>query len=132
MNHTILVVDDDEGIRIYLDRLLRAEGYRVMTACDGRDALDCFVRRPPDLVLLDIRMDGIDGLEVCRRLKQSDATRFVPVVLLTALSTPADRVRGWDAGADDFLNKPIDRQILLARISMLLRARAELRRAAAS
>src|SRR5262249_59334347 len=91
-------------------------GYQVLTAGGGDAALDLVADERPDLVLLDVNMPGLDGFEVCRRLKTDRRTRLVPVVLLTARATPEDRVRGATAGADDFLSKPFDFEELHARV----------------
>jgi DNA-binding response OmpR family regulator len=87
---------------------LEPQGYKIVTAVDGQAALEEFARNQPDLVLLDIMMPRVDGVEVCRRLKKSPESRLTPIVLVTALSAKEDRVRGIEAGADDFLNKPLD------------------------
>ena len=103
---TVLVVDDDPAIRFLLFRVLLEEGYRVETAADGKQALDAIAKRLPDLILLDVDMPGINGLEVCRRLKESPRTRLVPVVIVTAQGDLSRRLNAWDDGADDFLAKP--------------------------
>jgi len=115
----ILVVDDEAAVREAIDRALRLEGYRTQLAADGREALDALATAPPDLVVLDVLMPDIDGLEVCRRLRAAgDRT---PVLLLTARDAVADRVRGLDAGADDYLVKPFALEELRARLRALLR-----------
>jgi putative two-component system response regulator len=124
MPSSILVVDDDPSNRLLLQELLQAQGYEVNTACDGQQALDAFAERPPDLVLCDVMMPKVDGFEVCRRLKDDRETQLTPIVLVTALMAAADRVRGIDAGADDFLNKPYDHSELLARVRSLLRLKS--------
>jgi len=116
----LLVVDDDRKITNLLRRALRAEGYEVRTANDGSAGLACVRERQPDLVVLDLLMPGMDGLEVCRRLRdESD----VPILILTAKDETADRVQGLDSGADDYLVKPFDLEELFARIRALLRRR---------
>lgn len=123
MRPTVLVVDDDTSVRSSLAGLLRSEGFEVVTEADGHNALDSVRLLRPDVILLDVIMPGLDGLEVCRRLKADPETRLVPVALLTALSATDDRVRGLDAGADDFLSKPPQRAELVARVRSLLRVK---------
>ncbi|MBX5490254.1 MAG: response regulator transcription factor [Chloroflexi bacterium] len=118
----VLVIDDDPKITSLLRRALRAEGYDVRTAQDGAEGLARARERQPDLVVLDWLMPGMDGLEVCRRLReQSD----VPILMLTARDETADRVRGLDSGADDYLVKPFALDELLARVRALLRRREQ-------
>jgi len=119
MGEAILVVDDDAPIRRMLDRALSAEGYDVQTAADGGSALASVERSAPDLVVLDVAMDGLDGLAVCRRLRAKGLS--LPVLLLTARDSVPDRVSGLDAGADDYLVKPFSTDELLARVRALLR-----------
>src|SRR5262245_5990598 len=104
MVSSILVADDDASNRLLMEELLRPQGYRVTCAADGEQALEEVARQAPDLVLCDVMMPRLDGLEVCRRLKDSPEMQLTPVVLVTALNASRDRVRGIDAGADDFLN----------------------------
>ena len=118
MREHILVIEDDEGILQVLQRGLSYEGYSVETALDGRDGLVRARVRPPTLVILDWMLPGLDGLEVCQRLR---AAGNVPILMLTAKDTVADRVEGLDAGADDYLVKPFEFDELLARIRALLR-----------
>ncbi len=121
MNARILVVDDESSARGALEVLLRREGFEVRDVHDGETALaECATFRP-DLILLDIVMPGIDGFEVCRRIKNTPETRLTPVVLITGLSATEDRINGINAGADDFLSKPIDFSELLARTRSLLK-----------
>jgi DNA-binding response OmpR family regulator len=116
----VLVVEDDEDIADVLRRSLRTEGYEVRTSGDGVDALDQAAGFLPDLVVLDLGLPRMDGLEVCRRLR---AESDVPILMLTARSETEDRVGGLDSGADDYLVKPFERKELLARIRALLRRR---------
>ena len=124
MSARILVVDDiDSNVRL-LEAKLSSEYYEVLTASDGPTALAIAASELPDIVLLDVMMPGMDGFDVCRRLKADPATRHVPVVLVTALDGRADRVAGLEAGADDFLTKPIDDVMLFARVRSLTRLKA--------
>src|SRR5580658_9307955 len=121
MTGRILVVDDIEANVRLLHAKLTAEYYDVLTASDGATGLAMAAEETPDLVLLDVMMPGMDGFEVCRRLKNEPATRHIPVVLVTALDGRADRITGLEAGADEFLNKPIDDVLLFARVKSLTR-----------
>ena len=118
----ILVVDDESAVRDAIERALRLDGYDVAVAGDGREALETLDARAPDAVVLDVLMPRIDGLDVCRRLRErGDRT---PVLMLTARDAVADRVAGLDAGADDYLVKPFALEELLARLRALLRRAA--------
>ena len=121
MTGRILVVDDIEANVRLLQAKLQAEYYDVLTASDGMSALEVAIRDRPDLVLLDVMMPGMDGFETCRRLKEDPATRHIPIVLVTALDGRGDRITGLEAGADEFLNKPIDDIMLFARVKSLTR-----------
>jgi two-component system response regulator MprA len=115
----ILVVDDEPAVRDSLDRALRLEGYQVDLAADGAEALSSLTDERPDAVVLDLMMPRVDGLEVCRRMRAAgDRT---PVLVLTARDAVSDRVKGLDAGADDYLVKPFVLDELLARLRALLR-----------
>jgi DNA-binding response OmpR family regulator len=116
----VLVVEDDADIADVLRRSLRNEGYQVKTSADGIEALDVAAAFVPDLVVLDLGLPRLDGVEVCRRLRDDGD---VPILMLTARSELEDRVSGLDSGADDYLVKPFERQELLARIRALLRRR---------
>ncbi len=120
----VLVVDDDAVNRELLEEVLVAEGLEVVTAPDGRSTLQEFSRLKPDLVLLDVTMPFLDGFEVCRRLKSNPDTRLTPVILVTALSATADRIKGIKSGADGFLSKPFDQSELLAHVRSLLSLKA--------
>jgi adenylate cyclase len=117
----VLVVDDDPDMAAYLALLLKREGMTAETAADGTQALASVRSAPPDLVLLDVMMPGLNGFDLCRRLKDNEATALVPVVLVTALEDAESRVRGIEAGADDFLSKPVRREELIARVKTLRR-----------
>jgi putative two-component system response regulator len=121
MSERILIVDDEFAARSALATLLRREGFQVSDVSDGASALAQCASFRPDLILLDILMAGMDGFEVCRRIKATPETRLTPVVLITGLSATEDRINGINAGADDFLSKPIDFNELLARARSLLR-----------
>ncbi|MDP1738273.1 MAG: PleD family two-component system response regulator [Caulobacter sp.] len=121
MSARILVVDDIEANVKLLEAKLAAEYYEVLTAYDGPTALAIAASESPDIILLDVMMPGMDGFAVCRRLKDDPITRHIPVVLVTALDGRSDRIAGLDAGADEFLTKPIDDVMLFARVRSLTR-----------
>ncbi len=121
MAERILIVDDELAARTALAVLLRREGYEVFEASDGASALAACASFHPDLVLLDILMPGMSGFEVCRRINATPETRLTPVVLITGLSATEDRIEGINAGAEDFLSKPIDVNELMARVRSLVR-----------
>ncbi|MEM7222788.1 MAG: PleD family two-component system response regulator [Pseudomonadota bacterium] len=121
MTARILVVDDVLPNVKLLEAKLSAEYFEVLTAMDGQSALSAAMEEIPDLILLDVMMPGMDGFEVCKRLKSDAKTRHIPVVMVTALSDVADRVRGLEAGADDFLSKPVNDVALFARVRSLIR-----------
>src|SRR2546430_11931911 len=123
MKAHILVVDDDPRITDLLRRILAYEGYSVAIAASGNGALDRTLERPPDLVVLDIMLPGLDGLEVAQRLREAGDN--VPILMLTARDTIADRVKGLGMGADDYLVKPFAPDELVARVKALLRRSQE-------
>ncbi len=135
MTARVLVVDDIEANRRLLQAKLEAQYYTVSLAENGADALKAVEESEPDIILLDVMMPGMDGYEVCRRLKANPATAHIPVVMVTALNDVEDRVRGLDVGAEDFLTKPVDDFALMARMGALTRYNAvasELRQRQAS
>jgi two-component system response regulator MprA len=116
---SVLIAEDDQGLRESLERVLRFEGYQVLLAKDGAEALEAVDAQHPDLLVLDIMMPHVDGLSACRMLRQRGDT--LPILMLTARHTVSDRVEGLDAGADDYLVKPFAIDELLARVRALLR-----------
>ncbi|MCY7365905.1 MAG: response regulator [Frankiaceae bacterium] len=129
MTGRVLVADDDTDIARFIELNLTLEGYQVQVVHDGASALQAALDDPPNLVLLDVMMPSMDGVEVLRRLRASAATAVTPVVLLTARSLSADKVVGLTAGADDYIVKPFDTLELLARVQTTLRRTAEARSA---
>jgi DNA-binding response OmpR family regulator len=121
MSDRILVIDDDPDIVRFVKASLEREGHAVRTASDGEEGLRLALAEPPDLVLLDLMMPGLDGFEVLRRLQTSPATTNVSIVLLTAKANVRDLVRGLEGGADDYIQKPFDIEELLARVGSVLR-----------
>lgn len=135
MSARILIVDDIEANRRLLQAKLEAQYHSVLLASNGLQALELAATKDPEIILLDVMMPGMDGYEVCRRLKANPATNHIPVVMVTALSDAEDRVRGLDAGAEDFLTKPVDDFLLNSRVNTLMRYNAvtsELRKREAS
>jgi putative two-component system response regulator len=119
----VLVVDDNVQNVALLEGLLSSKGYEVITAYNGKEALAKVSEVVPDIILLDVLMPVMDGNEVCARLKKDPATRFIPIVMLTALDSTEDKVRGIEAGADDFITKPFQQLELLARVKSLVRVK---------
>ena len=117
----VLVADDTDSVRALFRKLLTADGHEVIAVSDGAQALEAVQKHHPDVVLLDVGMPHLDGLEVCRRLKTDPATRLTPVVLVTGLSDMSDRIKGIEAGADEFLSKPVHPHELRARVNSLSR-----------
>jgi len=117
----ILIVDDEPFNVDYLEQELADLGYETISATNGQEALDKVAADAPDLILLDVMMPGMDGFTVCRRLKAQEETRLIPIVIMTALDAKADRITGIQAGADDFLTKPVDEAELVARIETALK-----------
>ena len=121
---SVLVVDDEEQNRTLLKDPLEARGFEVAEARNGAEALQAIAERLPDVILLDLMMPGMDGFEVCRRLKKNSRTAHIPVLLITALSERKERLMGIEAGANDFLHKPVDMQDLLLRVANAAHAKA--------
>ena len=118
---TLLVIDDEQGIVDFIRLGMRYEGFQVEDAGDGVSGLDMAVRLRPSLIILDVMLPGMDGLEVCRRLRESEAIGDIPILMLTAKDEVLDRVTGLESGADDYLTKPFSFEELLARVRALLR-----------
>jgi len=121
---TILIVDDEEKNVKLMRAILAAEGYHALPALGGQEALNVVSDAPPDLILLDIMMPGINGFEVCERLKGNEETRSIPIVMVTALKEKEHRLKAMELGADDFLTKPVDHVELLIRVKSLLRIKS--------
>jgi two-component system alkaline phosphatase synthesis response regulator PhoP len=124
MNHSskkILLVDDEQDILEFLGYALRKEGYCILTAKTGQEAMDTCRRENPHLIILDIMMPEMDGIETCKELRAMDSLRHVPIAFLTARSEDYTQIAGFNAGADDYIIKPVRPKILLSRISALLR-----------
>ena len=128
MTARILVVDDIISNVKLLEAKLSAEYFDVATAFGGEEALQSIENEMPDIVLLDVMMPGMDGFEVCKRIKGNPKSAHIPVVMVTALDQPSDRIAGLDAGADDFLTKPVDGMALFARVRSLVRHQNDERR----
>lgn len=121
MKETVLIVEDEKDIVKMLDYNLNKEGYRVLSTYDGEDALEIASNKQPDIILLDLMLPGMDGLEVCRELKKEDKTAHIPIIMLTAKSQESDKVVGLELGADDYVTKPFSPRELIARIKAILR-----------
>lgn len=118
---TILVIDDDWMNREVIEAHLQIENYSVTTTSNGREGLTMAFAHPPDLIILDGMLPDINGFEVCRQLKNHPLTRFVPVMIVTALESDEDKQKGIEAGADDFLTKPFSFVLLMTRVKTLVR-----------
>ncbi len=132
MNHvmnkgTVLVIDDEKDLIELVRYNLSKEGFDVVAAADGPTGVEIASRHKPDLVVLDLMMPGIDGLEVCRRMRGDDRTRRIPLIMLTAKGAEADRIVGLEMGADDYVTKPFSPRELVARIKAVLRRTLEQR-----
>ena len=120
-NEKILIVDDEQDILELLHYNLSREGYQVVAAETGEQAYDMAAAESPDLIVLDLMLPGIDGLEVCRRLKKNTLTETIPIIMLTAKGEEADIVTGFELGSDDYVTKPFSPKVLLARVHSALR-----------
>jgi two-component system alkaline phosphatase synthesis response regulator PhoP len=127
--HHLLVVDDEEDLLELVRYNLLKEGYRVTCVATGDEALKAARKQPPDLIVLDLMLPLIDGLEVCRRLKADSKTRDIPIIMLTAKSEESDMIAGLERGADDYITKPFSPRVLAARIKALLRRKESERQA---
>lgn len=125
MKKTILIVEDEKDIVKMLEYNLQKEGFKTLSARDGEDALDAANRDHPDLVILDLMLPGMDGLEVCKALKQGAKTAMIPIIMLTAKVQESDKVIGLELGADDYMTKPFSPRELVARIKAVLRRMTE-------
>lgn len=121
MKEKILIVEDEKDIVKMLDYNLKKDGFRTLSCYDGEDALDLAGRERPDLIVLDLMLPGIDGLEVCKALKKESKTSSIPIIMLTAKAQEADKVVGLELGADDYLTKPFSPRELVARVKAVLR-----------
>ncbi len=122
---TVLVVDDEEDILELIQYNLEKEGYTVKTVKTGEECLAIVGKLVPEIVVLDLMLPGLDGLEVCKRLKRSEPTRSIPVLMLTAKSEDSDIVSGLELGADDYITKPFSPKVLIARVRAVLRRAGE-------
>ncbi|MEE9292081.1 MAG: response regulator, partial [Acidobacteriota bacterium] len=120
----VLVVDDDHRNVRLMESILKTEGYGILRAYDGQEALDVIEHQIPDLVLLDVMMPRMNGIELCRRLRARHSTRLLPIIMVTALNAQEDKVHALETGADDFLSKPINRKVLLAKVRSILRVKS--------
>jgi two-component system alkaline phosphatase synthesis response regulator PhoP len=121
MEYKILIADDESDLRDMIRYNLELEGYQVVTASDGTEAIEVAKNERPHLIVLDIRMPGLSGLEACRKIRQTDSISGTPIIMLTALGQERDEVTGFEAGADDYVQKPVSPKVLLTRIEARLR-----------
>ncbi len=121
MAEKILVADDEQEIRNLLDHFLKGQGYEVILASDGNEALKLASEKNPQVIILDIKMPGLDGLEVCKRLKEKEQTKLIPVIVITGFED--NKMEALNIGADDFVNKPFDMAEISSRVKSALRIR---------
>jgi len=119
--HTVLVIDDAKDLIELVRFNLEKSGFDIMSAIDGRSGLEIATQHAPDIILLDLMMPGMDGLEICRHLRQDPRTRQIPIIMLTARAEEADRIVGLELGADDYITKPFSPRELVARVKAILR-----------
>ncbi len=129
---TILIVDDEQDILELLNFNLKKEGYKTLTAASGEEVLRSVSSKPPDLIVLDLMLPGVDGRDVCRRLKQDERTRQIPVLMVTAKTEDSDIIAGLELGADDYITKPFSPKVLVARVRAVLRRSHRLSESATS
>lgn len=125
MKEKILIVEDEKDIVKMLDYNLKKDGFRTIIACDGEEAISQANRERPDLIILDLMLPGIDGLEVCKSIKKEGKTSSIPIIMLTAKAQEADKIVGLELGADDYVTKPFSPRELIARIKAVLRRMKE-------
>ncbi|MDD3987814.1 MAG: response regulator [Candidatus Omnitrophica bacterium] len=125
MKDTVLIVEDEKDIAKMIDYNLKKEGYKTIIANDGEDALDAAITKLPGLILLDLMLPGLSGLDVCKELKAERKTASIPIIMLTAKSQESDKIVGLELGADDYVTKPFSPRELIARIKALLRRSKE-------
>lgn len=125
MKEKILIVEDEKDIVKMLEYNLKKDGFRTISAHDGEDALEYAIREHPDLIILDLMLPGMDGLEVCKELKKETKTALIPIIMLTAKAQESDKVVGLELGADDYVTKPFSPRELIARIKAVLRRAKE-------
>ncbi len=126
-NITIFIVEDDPDINEILEDNLWREGYRLRTFTNGEKALDAIMKTPPDLIILDLNLPGMSGLEICKYIRNNEITADIPVIMLTARSEEIDKIIGFEVGADDYMTKPFSPRELLARIRVHLRRSKKLK-----
>ncbi len=120
-NFTIYIVEDDPAINEILEDNLQREGYRIHTFTDGEKALDTIMNKPPDLIILDLNLPSMSGIEVCKYVRTNDVTGDIPIIMLTARSEEIDKIIGFEVGADDYVTKPFSPRELVARVKVQLK-----------
>ena len=121
-NFTVLVVDDDPSVRMLVPNLLRSEGFRALKAANGREAVELSIEHSPDLILMDINMPEMNGLDACIAIKAAPETADIPIIFMTSLGNDVDRLKGFEVGGDDYVIKPLNHQELLARMKRFVDA----------